>query len=156
MTDTSILRAEYLRLKKELFDQYYDFLNDMQRQAVYTIRGPLLILAGAGSGKTTVLVNRIVHLIRYGDAVQSEAIPYAIDDSTLAEMHRAKDLPREELGEFLTRFAINPPKAWSVLAITFTNKAAREIKSRLASAFGEDVKGIWCCIFKLNLQIRFK
>ena len=124
MTDNFNLRAEYMRLKKELFDRYYDFLNDMQRQAVYTIKGPLLILAGAGSGKTTVLVNRIVHLIRYGDAVQSEVIPYEIDESTLAEMRRAKELPRGELGVFLTRFAINPPKAWSVLAITFTNKAA--------------------------------
>ena len=150
MADNFNLRAEYMRLKKELFDRYYDFLNDMQRQAVYTIKGPLLILAGAGSGKTTVLVNRIVHLIRYGDAVQSEVIPYEIDESTLAEMRRAKDLPRGELGVFLTRIAINPPKAWSVLAITFTNKAAREIKGRLASAFGEEsseASDIWAGTF---------
>ena len=67
MSDEKMLGTEYLRLKRELFDQYYSFLNDMQKQAVYAVNGPLLILAGAGSGKTTVLVNRIVHMIRYGN-----------------------------------------------------------------------------------------
>ena len=150
MSDEKMLGTEYLRLKRELFDQYYSFLNDMQKQAVYAVNGPLLILAGAGSGKTTVLVNRIVHMIRYGNGAEDTCVPGDVDALTLEEMRRAKDLPREELGAFLTRFASRAPKAWSVLAITFTNKAANEIKSRLASAFGEgssEASDIWAGTF---------
>ena len=150
MSDTKMLGTEYLRLKRELFDQYYSFLNDMQKQAVYAVNGPLLILAGAGSGKTTVLVNRIVHMIRYGNGVEDTYVPGDVDDFVLEEMRRAKDMSREELGAFLTRFASRAPKAWSVLAITFTNKAANEIKSRLASAFGEgssEASDIWAGTF---------
>ena len=150
MSDTNMLSREYLRLKRALFDQYYDFLNDMQRQAVYAVNGPLLILAGAGSGKTTVLVNRIVHMIRYGNAVEDTYVPAGADENVLEEMRCAKDLPHEELGNFLTRFTSRPPKAWSVLAITFTNKAANEIKHRLSSAFGEgssEASDIWAGTF---------
>ena len=150
MNDTNMLGREYLRLKRALFDQYYSFLNDMQREAVYAVNGPLLILAGAGSGKTTVLVNRIVHMIRYGNAVQDTYVPAGTDETVLEEMRRAKDLPREELGDYLARFTSRAPKAWSVLAITFTNKAANEIKHRLSSAFGEgssEASDIWAGTF---------
>ena len=81
-------------------------LNDMQRLAVEQTEGPLLILAGAGSGKTTVLVNRVQHIIESGLA-----------------------LP------------------WQVLAITFTNKAAGEIKERLIKAVGNDAESIWAFTF---------
>ena len=147
---TNSMNTEFIKLKKELFDRYYSFLNDMQRQAVYTINGPLLILAGAGSGKTTVLVNRIAHMIRYGNAVEDQYVPGDLDEGMLAEMRRALEMPREELGEYLTAFTSNAPKAWSVLAITFTNKAAREIKNRLADAFGEEsseASEIWAGTF---------
>ncbi|MBR4933384.1 MAG: UvrD-helicase domain-containing protein, partial [Clostridia bacterium] len=99
---------------------------------------PLLILAGAGSGKTTVLVNRISHIIRYGNAYYSELAPADITEETLDEMRAALSLPQEELSEYLLRFKVNPAPAWSVMGITFTNKAAGEIKSRIASVFGED------------------
>ena len=58
------------KAKKALFDKYYENLNGMQRKAVYAVNGPLLVLAGAGSGKTTVLVNRIAHIIRFGNAYE--------------------------------------------------------------------------------------
>ena len=132
------LRTMYLSAKRALFDKYYETLNDKQREAVYTINGPLLILAGAGSGKTTVLVNRLAYLIRYGDAYKSDLVPTNVNEALLAEMKNAADLPREELGNYLTKFAVNPPQPWQVMAITFTNKAAREIKARIGSIFGED------------------
>lgn len=121
-------------LKRELFDLYYSRLNDMQRKCIYAVDGPTLILAGAGSGKTTVLVNRIVHIIRYGDAYNSEFIPDGVSDS---DMEAAKSLSHDELGLFLDKFAYNTPRPWEVMAITFTNKAAKEIKTRLSDAFGE-------------------
>ena len=80
MTEQQIFRFQ--KAKKMLFDKYYSYLNEEQRRAIYTIKGPVLILAGAGSGKTTVLVNRISHIIRYGDAYYSERIPDFITDDT--------------------------------------------------------------------------
>ncbi len=136
MTDVQ-LREAYLSEKRALFDRYYDNLNERQREAVYQVNGPLLILAGAGSGKTTVLVNRLAHIIRYGDAVLSDLVPTNLTEETVAEMKKAETLPREELGEYLVRFAVNPPAPWQVMAITFTNKAAREIKARIGAIFGE-------------------
>ncbi|MBE6542693.1 MAG: ATP-dependent DNA helicase PcrA, partial [Ruminococcaceae bacterium] len=132
------LRQTYLTTKRALFDKYYEKLNIKQREAVYTVNGPLLILAGAGSGKTTVLVNRLAYLIRYGDAYRSELVPTGVSEAMISEMNEAMKLEHDELGEYLTRFAINPPQPWQVMAITFTNKAAREIKTRIASIFGED------------------
>ena len=143
-------RIRYNIIKKKLFDKYYSFLNEKQREAVYTVNGPLLILAGAGSGKTTVLVNRLAHIIRYGDAYLSDFVPESATEETIAEMESAIDLGSTELGDFLTRFAVMPPPAWSVLAVTFTNKAANEIKSRVAAKFGEDSgesRDIWTGTF---------
>lgn len=137
MTDNSFIIA-YNAEKRKLFDKYYSFLNDMQKRAVYTVRGPLLILAGAGSGKTTVLVNRITHIIRYGDAYYSDALSSGANEDDLAEAVAAEGLDREALGQFLERYSTDVPAPWSVLAITFTNKAANEIKARLAAALGEE------------------
>ena len=64
----------YTDKKRALFDKLYAFLNPKQREAVYAVNGPLLVLAGAGSGKTTVLVNRIAHLIHFGNAYE-DALP---------------------------------------------------------------------------------
>ena len=150
MTHSPAFTEQYLQLKRALFDKYYSFLNDMQRQAVYTVNGPLLILAGAGSGKTTVLVNRIVHIIRYGDAYATSVVPADADERTLAEMQDAMHLNGEDLAGFLMRFRVMPPPAWAMLAITFTNKAAGEIKSRLAASFGEgstEASEIWAGTF---------
>ena len=66
------LREAYLSAKRALFDQYYESLNERQRESVYQVNGPLLVLAGAGSGKTTVLVTRLAHIIRYGDKIAGE------------------------------------------------------------------------------------
>ena len=88
---TSEFREEYIKLKRALFNKYYSKLNKEQRRAVFTVDGPLLILAGAGSGKTTVLVNRLSHMIRYGDAYFSERVPDGAGDGDLKEMRHAYD-----------------------------------------------------------------
>ena len=142
----------YLAAKRALFDRYYKSLNDQQREAIYHINDPLLILAGAGSGKTTVLVHRIAYIIRFGNAYHSNYVPFDLDEREVAMLEAAVDAPmeRSELEAILTRFAASPARPWQLLAITFTNKAANEIKSRLASAFPEDetiAGAIWAGTF---------
>ena len=94
-----MIEHRYIDLKHELFDIYYEKLNDMQRESVYSVNGPNLILAGAGSGKTTVLVNRITHIIRYGNGYAVNFIPDDLIEETIAEMEQAKSLPHDELGK---------------------------------------------------------
>lgn len=81
-------------------------MNDMQRKAVFHTEGPLLILAGAGSGKTTVLVNRIAYILKMGLC-----------------------------------------QPWQILAITFTNKAASELKDRISSVVDFGAQDIWASTF---------
>ncbi len=149
MTENTQLGERYLRAKRKLFDKYYSTLNAPQREAVFTANGSLLVLAGAGSGKTTVLVRRIVYLIKYGNAYYSEYIPHDITDADVSVLEAAETLPPETLEPLLLRFAASPCKPWQMLAITFTNKAANEIKNRLAAAIGnpDDAKNIWAGTF---------
>ena len=144
-------KARYLRAKRTLFRRYYtERLNDMQTEAVLTVKGPLLVLAGAGSGKTTVLVNRICHIIKYGTAYESDFIPEGIKEEHIAILEEAaKTASREEIEELLCDFIRHPCPPWAMLAITFTNKAAGEIKARLAKALGDEevAKEIWAGTF---------
>ena len=142
---------KFISLKKALFDKCYQSLNPEQRRAVYTVNDPLLVLAGAGSGKTTVLVKRIVFIIKYGNAYFNEFVPEFVDDEYIKEMEQA--LAKESIADaeaMLPDFAYNPCPPYRVLAITFTNKAANEIKARLSAAFdGDDsyAKDIWAGTF---------
>ena len=94
MNQTEALQAQFSRL------------NNMQQKAIFHTEGPVLILAGAGSGKTTVLVNRIAYIIRAGLA-----------------------------------------QPWQILAITFTNKAAGELKDRIEAVGGEGAEEVWAATF---------
>ena len=148
---TEIDQARFHRALTACFRRYYaEKLNDRQIDAVLSVKGPLLILAGAGSGKTTVLVNRICHIIKYGTASESDFIPESADEDTVFVLEEAaKNASHAELEEVLSTFIRHPCPPWAMLAITFTNKAANEIKSRLALALGdEDVaKEIWAGTF---------
>lgn len=138
-------QKRFMKAKRALFEKYYSFLNDMQRKAVFSVNGPLLVLAGAGSGKTTVLVNRISHIIRYGNGYEAETMP--VSDDEIEALENALDLPREEMADILREYALDPCPPWNVLAITFTNKAAREIKERLETTLGEEANDIWAGTF---------
>ena len=143
------LESRYLAAKRRLFDLCFAMLNDRQREAMYTTEGSLLVLAGAGSGKTTVLVRRIVFLIRYGNAYFSEYVPYGLTEARVRELEEAAKLPPREIEPILSEFISSPCAPWNILAITFTNKAANEIKSRLRAALPEEggAEDIWAGTF---------
>ena len=133
------IEQRYLTAKRALFDRVYSSLNERQREAIFTVNDPLLVLAGAGSGKTTVLVKRIAYIIRYGNAYYSEYVPYGADERLVKELEEALRLSPDEIErEVLPQFSSNACQPYRILAITFTNKAANEIKERLARAFPED------------------
>lgn len=145
------IEQRYLAVKRKLFDKAYGNLNDRQREAVFTVNDPLLVLAGAGSGKTTVLVRRIAFIIRYGNAYFSDYVPYGIDESRVAELERALILQPEAIEQhILPQFSANACEPYRILAITFTNKAANEIKDRLSRMFPDDeatAADIWAGTF---------
>ncbi len=144
------LENRYLAAKRALFDRYYQDLNDRQREAAFTVNGPLLILAGAGSGKTTVLVRRIAFLIRYGNAYHSTRIPQNLDEDTVRALEAAAEKAPGEIRPMLDAFADHPCRPYRILAVTFTNKAANEIKNRIVRILedgGENPDDIWAGTF---------
>lgn len=145
------IKEKFKEAKRALFERAYsERLNPEQRRAVFTVKGPVLVLAGAGSGKTTVLVNRISYIIKYGNAYFSDALP---DGASLgmaeALIALAREGSDEEIAAILPQFISEPCPPWAVLAITFTNKAAREIKTRLLDIFSDEEisNSIWTGTF---------
>ena len=130
---------EFLKYRDAFIEKQFGRLNPVQKKAVFSIEGPLLILAGAGSGKTTVLVNRIANIIRFGKAHGSDWLPGPVGEAELAALKAAMETgaPLAPGLERLLRYENARP--WNVLAITFTNKAAGELKARLAAMLGEEM-----------------
>lgn len=143
------LEKRYIEAKQALFHKAYGHLNPEQRRAVFQAKGPLLILAGAGSGKTTVLVQRIAYIIRYGNAFHDTTVPEGLTEARVAELENAVNLTVPEIREILLEFIKDACPPYRMLAITFTNKAAGEIKSRLADQFGDETLAadIWSGTF---------
>ena len=140
-TDVKILRDKII--KKE-----FGRMNDMQFDAVTTTKGPVLILAGAGSGKTTVLVNRIAYLISYGDAYDKDNFRFPVNEEDYDILKRYYEGDASLSQEAHSIMSYDAPKPWEILAITFTNKAANELKERLVKMLGEENgNSIWASTF---------
>ena len=133
-------------LRRKVLEKEFSRMNERQREAVFYTEGPLLILAGAGSGKTTVLVNRIANLIRYGGAYHSDEDRFLTEQDALA-MQAYLDGTASLPEETRSHMAVHACRPWQVLAITFTNKAAGELKNRLSSMLGEQGGEIWASTF---------
>ncbi|MDL2234079.1 UvrD-helicase domain-containing protein [Ruminococcaceae bacterium OttesenSCG-928-L11] len=128
--------VQYHQLKKQVLERYFQRMNDMQRRAVFQVDGPLLILAGAGSGKTTVLINRIQNMVLFGRAYHSDYVPQGLTDAELAMLAQYAQTGEGDIERIRPLIADYPIRPWNILAITFTNKAAGELKSRLEDVLG--------------------
>ena len=145
---TPELETRFLRARKAVISARFPTLNPQQLEAVLKTGGPLLLLAGAGSGKTTVLINRIANLIRFGRASDSSEIPSEITEADVRYLEDYLAHPSEEDRLHAERLcALDPAAPWSIIAITFTNKAANELKDRLAAMLGETGGDVWAMTF---------
>ena len=140
-------KQRFLALRRELIRREFAGLNDRQQEAVLTTEGPLLLLAGAGSGKTTVLIHRIINLIRFGRASDCDALPEGFGTAELEALERASAADGPMSPETAALCAMEPVESWRIIAITFTNKAANQLKERLASKLGPEAEQIWAMTF---------
>ena len=130
-------------ITKNVLDKVYSNMNEKQRDAIYKTNGPILILAGAGSGKTTVIVNKISFMINFGDCYYNENIISENDHKILSKYNYG-----DNISEISNLISHNKIKPWNILTITFTNKASKELKERISSMMGEDIaKDINCGTF---------
>ena len=140
-------QTRFCKARRDAIARDFSRLNPEQRRAVLTTEGPLLLLAGAGSGKTTVLINRIANLMKYGRGSDTPEIPeWITEDDLIFVEHYARTGEGDPLRmERLCR--LEPAAPWSILAITFTNKAAGELKERLSALLGPSAEDIWASTF---------
>ena len=141
-------QIRFLAARQRVIASFFPKLNDKQLESVLATQGPLLLLAGAGSGKTTVLIHRIFNLMTFGRASDSEEIPEGITEEELAFLEQYPQDPTEQQKDHAKRIcALQPAAPWSIIAITFTNKAANQLKERLAAMLGPQAEEIWAMTF---------
>ena len=145
---TEAFENRFLHARRSYIASQFSNLNNMQQEAVLTTDGPLLLLAGAGSGKTTVLINRIANLMKYGSAADSYEIPDTVTEEDVEFLESLTECSSEldrHRADWLC--ALRPAVPWSIIAITFTNKAANELKERLSVLLGPEAQDIWAMTF---------
>ncbi len=142
-----LTQQEFCALRRQALERFFSRMNDRQREAVFHTEGALLILAGAGSGKTTVLINRIANLVRFGNAYHAPDMPAFISPEQEDTLRRvaAGELPMDDRLAHL--LAVDPCPAWKILAITFTNKAAGELRERLSLMLGSEGEEVMASTF---------
>ena len=147
MTDKA-LEKRFIKARKSLIQRDFGRLNDMQQKAVMATEGPLLLLAGAGSGKTTVLIHRIANLLRYGRGSDSVELPREVTEEEVTVLEQAAaGVPEADYARARGLAAVEPCEPWRIIAITFTNKAAGELKARLEKMLGPEALDIWAQTF---------
>ncbi|MBO4501292.1 MAG: UvrD-helicase domain-containing protein [Clostridia bacterium] len=138
--------TKYNELKRICFERVFSRLNDKQLDSVCAVKGPVLVLAGAGSGKTTVLVNRVYNVLNFGTLCEEdrEGADAAQNARVLEE---ALGSDRTALINAMRSLAVRPASPDEMLCITFTNKAADEFKQRLGDMLGDRAEGLWAGTF---------
>ena len=146
MTDAYLSRFVTAR-RRYILSQFQN-LNAMQQEAVATTEGPLLLLAGAGSGKTTVLINRIANLMRFGRGSDSNEVPDTVTEEDVEFLENLQE-PLSDFDRHRADFlcALESVSPWNIIAITFTNKAANELKERLTNMLGPEGQDVWAMTF---------
>ena len=139
-----LYKEDFIKLKRKVLEKRFSNMNPMQSQAIFNVNGPLLILAGAGSGKTTVIINRIAYMIKFGDAYNNDYMPDNADMEIFNRYLDGEKISDEVLAENMGAFSVRP---WNILAITFTNKAANELKERLSLMLGEEANDVQASTF---------
>ncbi len=145
---TEQLLNRFLAARRRYIASQFPNLNPDQQKAVMTTEGPLLLLAGAGSGKTTVLIHRIANLIRFGRGSDCDLIPDTVTEEDVAFLEQI-DAASPEMEHRRASFlcALDPVLPWNIIAITFTNKAANELKERLSNILGPEGQDVWAMTF---------
>ena len=142
------LDNRFLSARQKYIAREFSNLNDMQQEAVLTTEGPLLLLAGAGSGKTTLLINRIANIMRLGRGSDCNEIPVSVTEEDVEFLESLDENPSDyDRWRADSLCAVEPALPWSIIAITFTNKAANEMKERLSAVLGPEANDIWAMTF---------
>ena len=143
-------QAQFCKMRRQVIARNYKNLNQQQRLGALTTEGPLLLLAGAGSGKTTVLIHRIANLIRFGRGSDPSCmeVPDWVTPEDVEFLTRYLGYPEKDMAQRAEMLCkVHPAAPWSILAITFTNKAAGELKERLERMLGPEGQDVWAATF---------
>lgn len=144
------LHTRFTAARRRAIAMEFSHLNPQQQEGVLATEGPLLLLAGAGSGKTTVLINRMTNLLRFGKASDSSEVPDEVteDDVLFLEGYTgAQSASPQDILRMERLCTLEPARPWEILAITFTNKAAGELKARLERSVGLMASDVWAATF---------
>ncbi|BED91545.1 MAG: UvrD-helicase domain-containing protein [Candidatus Improbicoccus pseudotrichonymphae] len=139
------LVLEYRNLKRNFLESEFSHLNKEQKEAVFRVKGQVMVVAGAGSGKTTVIINRILNMLSYGNLYLDESVPKGLNHKLIYKMENVFE-DKEKIEE-IKEIEIDKINPENILAITFTNKSAKELQIRLEAKMGKQAKDVLASTF---------